>query len=363
MVVNITEMGDKLTRLPEACIKGNAPLPFDSTATIEMEHKHPTDLNTLTYRSHCGTPMLAVFSEIYYAPDWKAYIDGQPAEYLRANYILRAMVIPEGDHVIEFRNEAPTMHRLDNITLVCSIATVLIIATTLLLLPQTPKKTSKKNMNPCFSYHPITDLSHITTRDKYIYNVLQSIALNDYPRNLYEIVLVNNNSTDRTQDECQRFQADYPDVQFRYFVETNQGLSYARNCGIRNSQGDLLVYVDDDATVNKEYLRTYADFFARKGLPTHTTEPTTSPWLPAVPSCPSTKPKSPTGCPITRANSSPANSIWATKRKNFPTVPSPVAATPATAKASSTPSASSTWNWVGKATALSEPKKKTSSTR
>ncbi len=114
-------------------------------------------------------------------------------------------------------------------------------------------------------------------RDKYIYNVLQSIALNDYPRNLYEIVLVNNNSTDRTQDECQRFQADYPDVQFPYSVETNHGLSHARNCGIRHAQGDLLVYVDDDATVNTQYLRTYADFFARKagceqhpdGTPSH----------------------------------------------------------------------------------------------
>ena len=105
--------------------------PYDSTATIELEHKRPADLNTLTYRSHSDTPMLAVFSEIYYAPDWKAYIDGQPAEYLRANYLLRAMVVPEGDHVIEFRNEAPTLHRLDNITLICSIVTLLVIAGTL----------------------------------------------------------------------------------------------------------------------------------------------------------------------------------------------------------------------------------------
>jgi glycosyltransferase involved in cell wall biosynthesis len=66
-------------------------------------------------------------------------------------------------------------------------------------------------------------------------------------------------------------------VQFRYFVETNQGLSHARNCGIRHAQGDLLVYVDDDATVNTQYLLTYADFFARKaggeqlpdGTPSH----------------------------------------------------------------------------------------------
>ena len=105
----------------------------DSTATIQMEHKQPADLNTLTYRSHSSTPQLAIFSEIYYSPDWKAYIDGQPADYLRANYILRAMVIPQGDHLIEFRNEAPTMHQLDNITLICSLITLLIIAATLFL--------------------------------------------------------------------------------------------------------------------------------------------------------------------------------------------------------------------------------------
>ena len=99
-------------------------------------------------------------------------------------------------------------------------------------------------------------------REKYIYNVLKSVADNDYPHDQYEIVLVNNNSTDHTEQECQRFQADYPDIRFRYCVETNQGLSHARNRGIRESQGDLLAYVDDDATVNREYLRTYADFFA-----------------------------------------------------------------------------------------------------
>lgn len=98
-------------------------------------------------------------------------------------------------------------------------------------------------------------------RDKYIYNVLKSVAENDYSHDQYEIVLVNNNSTDGTENECRRFQADYPDIRFRYFLETNQGLSYARNCGIRNAQGDLLAYVDDDATVNPEYLRTYSDFF------------------------------------------------------------------------------------------------------
>lgn len=100
-------------------------------------------------------------------------------------------------------------------------------------------------------------------RDRYIYPVLQSIAQGDLPHADYEIVFVNNNSTDNTEAECRRFQADHPDINLRYFVESRQGLSHARNCGIRNAQGDILVYVDDDALVNPQYLSTYADFFQR----------------------------------------------------------------------------------------------------
>ena len=100
-------------------------------------------------------------------------------------------------------------------------------------------------------------------RDKYIYNVLQSLAENTLPAEQYEIVLVDNNCTDNTKAECERFVRDYPKVTFRYFVETDQGLSYARNKGIKESRGDILVYVDDDALVNEEYLQAYADFFGQ----------------------------------------------------------------------------------------------------
>lgn len=98
-------------------------------------------------------------------------------------------------------------------------------------------------------------------RERYIYNVLQSIAAGGFGD--YEIVLVNNNSTDGTESECQRFAKDHPEVAMRYCVEKQQGLSYARNRGITESQGEVLVYVDDDAVVNREYLQTYADFFNR----------------------------------------------------------------------------------------------------
>ena len=94
----------------------------------------------MKYESHSATEQLAVFSEIYYAPDWFAYIDGKPAEYLRANYVLRAMVIPAGDHVIEFKNEAPRMHKLDNITLIVSIITLLLMAGAVVLVYRKKEK-------------------------------------------------------------------------------------------------------------------------------------------------------------------------------------------------------------------------------
>lgn len=98
-------------------------------------------------------------------------------------------------------------------------------------------------------------------RDKYIYNVLRSLAENTLSPSQYEIVLVDNNCTDNTRGECDRLVQDFPEVTLRYFLETNQGLSHARNRGIKESKGEILVYVDDDALVNKEYLQTYADFF------------------------------------------------------------------------------------------------------
>ena len=91
-------------------------------------------------------------------------------------------------------------------------------------------------------------------RDKYLYGALKCIAENGFPAEAYEIILVNNMSTDNTEAECKRFQSDYPNVDFRYFVETNQGLSYARNRGIEESRGDTLLFLDDDSYIQKDHL-------------------------------------------------------------------------------------------------------------
>ena len=112
----------------------------DSSSVIEMEHQKPYNPNYVVYKTKTSKEQLAVFSEVYYEPDWRAYIDGKPAEYFRANYILRAMVIPAGEHKIEFKNEAPLMHKWDNITLVISILMLVVMAGSLVWYYRREKK-------------------------------------------------------------------------------------------------------------------------------------------------------------------------------------------------------------------------------
>lgn len=74
----------------------------DSNARIELTEYQP---NKLKYSSQAASDQLAVFSEIYYDKGWNAYLDGQKVPHFRVNYVLRAMVVPAGNHEIEFRFE------------------------------------------------------------------------------------------------------------------------------------------------------------------------------------------------------------------------------------------------------------------
>lgn len=91
-------------------------------------------------------------------------------------------------------------------------------------------------------------------RDPYIYRTLEHIARNGFPADRYEIVLIDNNSTDRTASECRKFRQNCPDADFRYYLEQRQGLSFARNRGIREARGEILLFLDDDAFMQENYL-------------------------------------------------------------------------------------------------------------
>ena len=78
--------------------------PADSSSNIKMT---AYDNDAISYESNSTSNNVAVFSEIYYK-DWKAYLDGKEVPFFKANYVLRAMVIPAGKHVVEFKFE-PTI--------------------------------------------------------------------------------------------------------------------------------------------------------------------------------------------------------------------------------------------------------------
>ena len=84
--------------------------------------------NKLEYTSTSSAEQLAVFSEVWYGPDlgWNAYIDGEKVEHIRANYLLRALKIPAGQHTIVFEFKPKSFENGKLISLISSICIVLL---------------------------------------------------------------------------------------------------------------------------------------------------------------------------------------------------------------------------------------------
>lgn len=90
-------------------------LASDSTAHIKLTSYDPAHMS---YIAQSKTKQLAVFSEIYYPAGWNCYIDGKkPVETLRANYILRAVVVPAGKHKIEWKFEPLSVSRGNSLSM------------------------------------------------------------------------------------------------------------------------------------------------------------------------------------------------------------------------------------------------------
>jgi len=96
----------------------------DSLSGIILTDYKP---NQLIYQSEASKDRLAVFSEIYYDKGWNAYIDGELHPHFRANYVLRAMIIPAGKHKIEFKFEPRVYAIGEVISFIGSLILLLII--------------------------------------------------------------------------------------------------------------------------------------------------------------------------------------------------------------------------------------------
>lgn len=97
---------------------------FAGEGKVELVSYEP---NNLVYKTNTKSDEFAVFSEVYYDKGWNAYLDGVKVPYVRANYILRAMEIPKGEHEIEFKFEPKAYFVGNKIALVSSILLVLLL--------------------------------------------------------------------------------------------------------------------------------------------------------------------------------------------------------------------------------------------
>ena len=92
---------------------------------VELTYYSP---NRLRYNVSTPAKGVAVFSEIYYPAGWKAYVDGEEKPILRADYVLRALLIDEGEHEVEFVFAPDSFVVGRDISLASSIAIIVLLA-------------------------------------------------------------------------------------------------------------------------------------------------------------------------------------------------------------------------------------------
>ena len=129
------EILDKLTKID---IKTHAITFHDSYGPDNINQFNSKDLleinfnrnssNHITYKYNANSPQLLIFSEIYYPKGWNVYLDDNLSEYFDANYILRAMLVPEGKHKIDFYFEPQIVKFGINVRLISILLTFSFIA-------------------------------------------------------------------------------------------------------------------------------------------------------------------------------------------------------------------------------------------
>ncbi len=99
-------------------------------------------------------------------------------------------------------------------------------------------------------------------RSHLLEGALRSVCEQDYPKELYEIIVVDNNSSDDTANRVRRF-APNAGVDFTYVREKRPGLVFARHSGAALSRGDILIFGDDDALFDRNWVSAIIDVYLK----------------------------------------------------------------------------------------------------
>ena len=112
----------------------------DSSATIKMTNY---GTKVLKYASKSAQEMPAIFAEIYYPKGWNCYIDGKETPTFRANYILRGVMVPAGQHSIEWRFEPKSYETSNILGAIGSFGLLLTCGLVFGMALKSPKKTEE----------------------------------------------------------------------------------------------------------------------------------------------------------------------------------------------------------------------------
>ncbi|MCW3118427.1 MAG: glycosyl transferase family 2 [Chitinophagaceae bacterium] len=98
-------------------------------------------------------------------------------------------------------------------------------------------------------------------REDYIINAIDSLFHQSQAHTDYEVIVVDNNSSDHTPQLCKEYISVHPGYHIIYTTETKQGASFARNKGAGIAKGALLAFMDDDAIAGKDFIERILNFF------------------------------------------------------------------------------------------------------
>lgn len=108
---------------------------------------------------------------------------------------------------------------------------------------------------------PLSIVIATFNRSAYLLRTLESLAGQTLPAQEFEILVVNNNSTDDTPAVFAGFARQHPELRLRMVAEPVQGISYARNRGVAEAEGECIVFIDDDEEAVPDFAKSYRDFF------------------------------------------------------------------------------------------------------
>jgi glycosyltransferase involved in cell wall biosynthesis len=111
------------------------------------------------------------------------------------------------------------------------------------------------------NFHQISLVICTYNRARYLPGSLNSIQFQTLDRKKFQIIIIDNASTDNTADIINNFIKENPGLNIKYCYEENKGLSFARNRGIKESESQIISYVDDDVILPTDFLEKILIFF------------------------------------------------------------------------------------------------------